>query len=197
MLMCDTNINESHCLLGHMGKSAPSSHSLNSVIIQNAWGIRKQLCSKMMSGDRSWLQLHVDPVPLQTKLVQPLRWYSSCAGTSLVLVQLSCWYSLYACLCGVQVIKGWYAALPGEMEQIRKDLADTPYTIDRNALPQDSRAPSEAALRKSKVEAHALRPTCRRAIRRNRRSAFLGQPSRMLGRIAPQVVRVHALQLAL
>lgn len=97
----------------------------------------------------------------------------------------------------MQVIKGWYAALPGEMEQVRKDLADTPYTIDRNALPQDSRAPSEASLRKSKVELHALRPTCRPPIRHNRRSAFLGQPGRMPGRIMPQFGRVHALQLAL
>ena len=104
---------------------------------------------------------------------------------------------MYACLCGVQVIKGWYAALPGEMEQVRKDLADMPYTIDRNALPQDSRAPSEAALRKSKAVAHAVRPTAWQPIRLNRRSAFLGQPGRFGGRNAPQFGRVHALQLGL
>ena len=44
----------------------------------------------------------------------------------------------------MQVIKGWYAARPSEMQQVMQELAGKPYTIDRSALPKDSRAPAEA-----------------------------------------------------
>ena len=76
----------------------------------------------------------------------------------------------------VQVIKGWYAALPGEMQQVMKSRADKPYTIDRNALPQDSRAPAEASARvQSRVVAIALRNTYSRPSRLEYRSSFYGR----------------------
>lgn len=97
----------------------------------------------------------------------------------------------------MQVIKGWYAALPVEMQQVMKDLADTPYTIDRNALPQDSQAPSEASQRKAKAVAHALRPPCWQPNRLNNRLSFLGPRARTPRGIAPQFGRVGSLQIAL
>ncbi|KAA6427060.1 MAG: beta-glucosidase [Trebouxia sp. A1-2] len=48
---------------------------------------------------------------------------------------------------GAKVIKAWYAALPSEMQQVMESQAGKPYTNDRNALPQDSRAPAEASAR--------------------------------------------------
>ena len=102
------------------------------------------------------------------------------------------------CLSDMQVIKGWYAALPGEMQQVMKDLADTPHTIDRNALPQDSCAPSEASSKiHSRAVAHALRPPCWQANRLNSRLSFLGQKGRTPRGVAPQFSIIGSLRLAL
>ena len=74
----------------------------------------------------------------------------------------------------MQVIKGWYTALPGEMQQVMKELAGKPYTIDRSALPKDSRAPSEAQAmaRQTRAASHQHKRHIRRPAYR---SAFLGQ----------------------
>ena len=80
------------------------------------------------------------------------------------------------CLAGVQVIKGWYAALPGKMQQVMKSLADKPYTIDRNALPQNSRAPAEASARaQARFAATAPKPRYLRPSRPGLRTGFLGR----------------------